>query len=335
MASCDQEQSLHHDGKGYEDANGNTRSSASTSNNPVVKRRTIFDALYTNDILSPEEDTNDYLEDYLEKLGEYHVRRETRQINFIKQFQSGLKSENGEPKCTEIQTTEDIKSGQDLEQISQKEIIKERKCNSKIGDIETKRPVQKDFTDHSNNKPIKRSFELQQLKPYHANKRNQNAEVPSSQGASGISFSAKSKEVQNSLNVIKTLSSKNVHVDSPKQMSKRANSECRESNDKIFEPEKRPQNSNTSNMSRVDKDTNSHPKELVKGASKEESTNPQKSPQITTRILKLKSLEVDSLGVAPETSKKRHSVALKNSPKPARKGPKSKSTMHSFFEAFM
>ena len=48
-------------------------------NIPVVRRRTIFDPPIN--IFSPEENTSDYLEDYIENLGEYHVYRDTRHLH--------------------------------------------------------------------------------------------------------------------------------------------------------------------------------------------------------------------------------------------------------------
>ena len=66
-------------------------SSSTKENIPVVKRRTIFDPIY--DVFSPEENTSDYLEDYIEKLGEYHVHRDTRHLHLHTPLQFGANSE--------------------------------------------------------------------------------------------------------------------------------------------------------------------------------------------------------------------------------------------------
>jgi len=309
-------------------------SSTKESNATVPKKRTIFDPIYTNDIFSPEENSNDYLEDYLENLGEYHVRRDTRHMHLHTPLQFGARSEKDMSIITETSAKEKPKRNQQCDKPLENKGTGNNDVFKDVTDIASASTTQKDGITIPSSRPIKRSFELKELKVYHSNKENQDgdstAPFTSSQNLNVNSNSneAKSKDAQKSLNAIKTLSSKKIHVDAPKPIEKGFTNEIHRSNAKLFETPKCQLNSNATNNS--EKDINNTRKQLPRGVSLEE-----RSPQLQTRILKLpKPPEFDNISVSPERSKKRHSVA-KSSPKPTRKGPKSKSTMHSFFEAFM
>ena len=158
--------------------------------------------------------------------------------------------------------------------------------------------------------------------------------IYSSQTSNVVSAPTKSKEGPKSLNAIKTLTSKKIHVDAPKPIEKGFTIDICPSSENVMEitPKHHRKVSPNRNLAKSTRDlSGNHSKELSRGLSTEE-----KSPQMATRILKIpRPLEVDSMAMGADASKKRLSVAQKTSPKPGRKGPKSKSTMHSFFEAFM
>ena len=293
---------------------------------PVQKRRTIFDPIH--DIFSPEENTSDYLEDYIEKLGEYHVRRDIRH-----RLQTPLQFSSVSEKDISLNS-----------EIQDKHANKGFKSSIDVANLKPSEPLPKTDVTLSTNRINKKSFELQDLKIYTSSmndsfdgpKNSVSAPVPSSDKRSSISLAVKSKEVQKSLNAIKTLSSKKIHVDSPKRIQKgfSVDSHPHRSSEKIFETTPRhTQKHNASHTVKSKKDTNNH----TKGSNRVLSSD-EKSGQQNSRILKLpKPTEGDSTSVSPEASMKRNSVAShsKTSPRPGRKAPQSKSTMHSFFEAFM
>ena len=72
MDSCDQKQSFSEKTSEIEDLSRERSATMPLSTKEtvsVVKRRTIFDPIYPNDVISPEENTNDYLE--LNIISEY------------------------------------------------------------------------------------------------------------------------------------------------------------------------------------------------------------------------------------------------------------------------
>ena len=294
---------------------------------PVQKRRTIFDPIH--DIFSPEENTSDYLEDYIEKLGEYHVRRDIRH-----RLQTPLQFSSVSEKDISLNS-----DGQD------KHANKGFKSSIDVASLKPSEITPKTDVALSTNRINKKSFELQDLKIYTSSMNDSfdgpnnsvSAPVPASDKRSSISIAVKSKDVQKSLNAIKTLSSKKIHVDSPKRIQKgfSVDSHPHRSSEKIFEttPRHIQKHNAASHAVKSKKETNSHMKSSNRVLSSDE-----KSGQQNSRILKLpKPTEGDSTSVSPEASMKRNSVAShsKTSPRPGRKGPQSKSTMHSFFEAFM
>jgi hypothetical protein len=305
----------------------------------VPKRRTIFDPIYTNDIFSPEENEKDYLEDYLENLGEYHVRRDTRHMHLHTPLQFGARVEKDMSIISESSAKEQPKRNQQCDKTLENKSTENNDVLKDVPDIASASTTQKEGIPIPSGRPIKRSFELKDLKVYNSNKENQDAASTAAFTSSknlnvnSKSSAVKSKDVQKSLNAIKTLSSKKIHVDAPKAIEKGFTSEIHQSNAKLSRTPKRQLNSNTSKNS--ERDINISRKELLRGVSMEE-----RSPQLSSRILRLpKPPELDNISVSPERSMKRHSVAAKTSPMPNRKGPKpkkvEKSTMHSFFEAFM
>ena len=329
MASCDQQPPIDYK---QDTSDEFIRERAATmplilfDDSPVQKRRTIFDPIH--DIFSPEENTSDYLEDYIEKLGEYHVRRDIRhrlqtplQFSSVSEKDISLNSD-----IQDIHANKGFQSSVDV-------------ANLKPSDI-----IPKTDVIHSTNRINKKSFELQDLKIYTSSmndsfdcpKDSVSAPVPSSDKRSSISLAVKSKEVQKSLNAIKTLSSKKIHVDSPKRIQKgfSVDSHPNRSCEKIIETTPRHiQKHSTSHNVKPKKDTNSY----MKGSNRVLSSD-DKSGQMNSRILKLpKPTEGDNSSVSPEASMKRNSVAShsKTSPRTGRKEKQSKSTMHSFFEAFM
>ena len=338
MAACDQKESYNTTNAELDDFSRERSLTMPSSTNEneitVTKRRTIFDPIYS-DIFSPEENTNDYLEDYLENLGEYHVRRDTRHMHLHTPLQFGARSEKDMSILSENSAKEQPKRNQQCERALENKGTGNSDAFKDVADSSSASSTQKDGIAIPRGMQIKRSFELKDLKVYHSNKENQDASTTapfiSSQNlnVNSNSSAVKSKDTQKSLNAIKTLSSKKIHVDAPKPIEKGFTNEICQSNAKLFETTKRQLSSNTNNSS--EKDINNTRKELPRGVSLDE-----KSPQLNTRILRIpKPPEFDSISVSPERTKKRHSVAPKTSPKPTRKGPKSKSTMHSFFEAFM
>ena len=327
MASCDQQPPIDYK---QDTSNECIRERAATmplilfDDSPVQKRRTIFDPIH--DIFSPEENTSDYLEDYIEKLGEYHVRRDIRH-----RLQTPLQFSSVSEKDISLNSED-------------KPANKGFKSSIDVANVKPIETIPKMGVAHGTNRINKKSFELQDLKIYTSSmndsfdgpKDSVSAPVPSSDKRSSISLAVKSKEVQKSLNAIKTLSSKKIHVDSPKRIQKgfSVDSHPHRSSEKIFETTPRHiQKHNASHTVKSKKDTNSH----TKGSNRVLSSD-EKSGQQNSRILKLpKPTEGDSTSVSPEASMKRNSVAShsKTSPRPGRKAPQSKSTMHSFFEAFM
>ena len=318
-------------------------------NIPVVRRRTIFDPPIN--IFSPEENTSDYLEDYIENLGEYHVYRDTRHLHSHTPLQFGANSEKNLALCP-IENTlikEEPKRNQEssikVENTLSEELktIKDGKSNDGIKTIDKK------DSEHPSNRSPKRSFQLQELKICHSNKEKQShpasAPICSSQIQTVNSAPISSKDVPKSLNAMKPLTSKKIHVDAPKPIEKGFTIDICPSNENLIEMTPRHQK-NTNKLSpnrNIAKSTRdislakstrdiscNPPKQLPRGQSTEE-----RSHQMTSRILKIpRPPEVDGMAIGTDISQKRMSVA-KTSPKPARKGPKSKSTMHSFFEAFM
>ena len=327
MASCDQQPPIVYKRDTSDEC---IRERAATmplilfDDSPVQKRRTIFDPIH--DIFSPEENTSDYLEDYIEKLGEYHVRRDIRH-----RLQTPLQFSSVSEKDISLNSED-------------KPANKGFKSSIDVANLKPSETIPKTDVALSTNRINKKSFELQDLKIYTSSmndsfdgpKDSVSAPVPSSDKRSSISLAVKSKEVQKSLNAIKTLSSKKIHVDSPKRIQKgfSVDSHPHRSSEKIFEAIPRNvQKHNASHTVKSKKDTNSH----TKGSNRVLSSD-EKSGQQNSRILKLpKPTEGDSTSVSPEASMKRNSVAShsKTSPRPGRKAPQSKSTMHSFFEAFM
>ena len=300
-------------------------SSLSKTNVLVVRQKvTIFDPVYKNDILSPEEDTNAYLEDYLENLGEYRVPKGT----VPKRLQCNSNTANNalSGKDFNNQPKECIKLADQNPEGTNK--TKEKDISEQI-DKENQLSLINDIRKCSKNKPRERSFDLPELKSCDAKKERKNPVTSSSQQTSSICFAAKAKEVQTSLNVTKTITPKKVHVRSPKRPTKRSTSECEDKVDLQIETIKLFQDIETSNPAKGGKDTISRFKEAAKGVCKEETNQ-----QIASDASKPKSFEQDPALLIPDSSKKKISTT-KNSPKPARKGPRSKSTMHSFFEAFM
>lgn len=316
-----------------------TLPSSTKENIPSVKRRTIFDPPI--DIFSPEENTSDYLEDYLENLGEYHVHRDTRHLHLHTPLQFGANSEKNLALCPIENTTikEEPKRNQEASKKVESTSI-ERTQTATDGAAKTKRTEIEESEPHSN-KSSKRSYQLQELKIPSSVKEKENqpltAPISSSQVSNVVSAPTNSKEGPKSLNAIKTLTSKKIHVDAPKPIEKGFTIDVCPSNDNSIEiTPKHQRNANRKlspnrNIAKSTRDlSGNHPRDLSRGLSTEE-----KSPQMTSRILKIpRPQEMDSMALGADASKKRMSVA-KTSPKPGRKGPKSKSTMHSFFEAFM
>ena len=316
---------------------------------PVVKRRTIFDPMYR--IFSPEENTNDYLEDYLENLGEYHVKRDTRhfQLQTPLQFGSQLEKESPKPEgLNETKSKEPPKRNQERKKSHEDRAIKSRRPTSdNVNARDIKISQKDDITVAPSNVPNKRSLELQELKIYHSRK-SDNQDAPSSapirlsqNTTPGNSLVSKPKETQKSLNAIKTLSSKKIHVDSPKKIQKGFGTDCQNLNENPNEKSRHLQIVNANNTGKPLKDMNSTPQKTSKVLNRGVSTE-EKSPKQSSKALKLpKTNEINNVNVSPESSMKRASVAPKSvSPKPLRKEPpkskkKETSTMHSFFEAFM
>ena len=314
-------------------------SSSTKENVAMVKRRTIFDPIY--DVFSPEENTSDYLEDYIEKLGEYHVHRDTRHLHLHTPLQFGANSEKNLALCPVENTSieEKPKRNQECSIKVENRLIKEGKTITDGTKIDEAKAIKEQDSAQFLNRSGKRSFQLQELKICNSNIEKQNkpssAPISSSQIPNVMSTPLKSKEGPKSINAIKTLSSKKIHVDAPKPIEKGFSVDLHKPSERLIETTPKNQKnankiSQNPNIMKSTRDISCKPpKELSRGMSTE-----GKSPQMGSKVVKPpKPQEMDSIAMG--TSEKRLSVAQKTSPKPARKGPKSKSTMHSFFEAFM
>ena len=303
----------------------------SNANSSQQQRVTIFTILNqkhtspNEDLFSPEEDTNDYLEDYLEYLGEYHVQSEFETSSTNRNLQQGI--------CRNKQFICEINKKEENANITKVNEKQDKKCVSNGGKIEDKKEndnvnrltIQKDINKHSANKPIKRSFELKELKSDHTNRdRKGLVNNPPAQTAT-TTFRAKSKEIQKTLNVTQTLNPQKVRVKSPKILVKQAN--VQNTNYLQLENSKLPQDESI-NIGKGHKETNS---ELIEGASPHHNTQ-----YSAAKLLKSKALSTEhycshtSLSAA-EASKKKS--PRKTSPRPNR--PTAKNTVNKFFEAFM
>ena len=315
-----------------------TLPSSTKENIPSVKRRTIFDPPI--DIFSPEENTSDYLEDYIEKLGEYHVHRDTRHLHLHTPLQFGANSEKNLALCPIENTTIKEEPKRNKEACVKVESTSIEKAQTATDGVPKTKRMEKEESEQHSNKSSKRSYQLPELKIPSSSKEKENqpftAPISSSHASNVVTAPTNSKEGPKSLNAIKTLATKKIHVDAPKPIEKGFTIDICPSNDNTIEnTPKHQRNANrispNRNIAKSTRDLSSnHPRDLSRGLSTEE-----KSPRMTSRILQIpRPQEMDSMAIGADVSKKRMSVA-KTSPKPGRKGPKSKSTMHSFFEAFM